>query len=46
MQPKSDFGGIQIGIKSYGDGKCEEAGIYTRVSAYVNSGWIADKIVP
>jgi secreted trypsin-like serine protease len=39
-------GGTQIGIKSYGDGKCEEAAIYTRISAYVNSGWIDDKIVP
>ncbi|XP_046463116.1 mast cell protease 1-like isoform X2 [Daphnia pulex] len=36
--------GVQIGITSHGPAKCEEGGVYTRVSAYINNGWIADKM--
>ncbi len=36
--------GVQIGITSHGPEKCEEGGVYTRVSAYINNGWIADKM--
>ena len=36
--------GIQIGITSHGPQQCEEGGVYTRVSAYINNGWIASKM--
>ncbi len=39
--PILDKSGTQIGITSYGPKKCEEGGVYTRVSASVANNWIA-----